>query len=192
MHKDTAMNFTVKEIYTALLPGFVILLHIFVACELWNYIGKGLFHDKFWIPFLILILTLGCINNIISSAIDHLCPWRNPKDVELPPNIKKWHQVKDAIDKNEKIEDYFTRFAQARNMCGAMLLSLLIYVFITVYYRGCCPNGILVSFDLVLFLILLLHTLPHQRKRYYEVIKAEYEKLQDKRNKRQETMMINN
>lgn len=177
------MNFTIKEIYIALLPGFVLLLHILIVWNLSNPIEFAKLSGISIGILSLVLLVLGYANNAFASMIDHFYKWHEPKpeSVSLPDGAKSWHEIKDALDKNEKVEGYFTRFAQARNMCAATLLSSLISVVI-VCHGGCCPYIFLLSFDFALFLILLLNSLPHQRKRYYQVIEAEYEKLKKEQN----------
>lgn len=131
-------------------------------------------NESYWLLLSFLILTLGYINNILSSAIEHKLPCHEPKASKLPRNARTWHEVKDALDKNDKIEGYFTRYAQARNMCGAIILSLIIFIFTDLISRSMIH--IILIADLWICHTLIIHTLPHQRKRYYQVIKAEYEK----------------
>lgn len=170
------MNFTIKEIYIALLPGFVLLVHAFIIYSLYHSVDMNFFTKEITALLLLTLLVIGYANNMFASLIDHKYKKREPDTKKLPEG-KNWHDIKDSIEYNEKIEGYFTRFAQARNMCSAMFLSSIMALIIVC--NNCqCLYILLLAFDLIVFHILIKDTLPHQRKRYYQVIYAEYAKLQ--------------
>lgn len=175
-HKAFPMNYSIKDIYITILPGFLILLHIAVG-----HYGEDLLtmtfpehFSNFIFPSLLCIL-LGFINNAIGSWIEH----KVKKYPQLPEDVKSlveddWHKLKDSLDYSPKIEEYFVHYAQARNMTVAFCISTIISaIYLLPSYRCCLILAIIIEAFISLF---LFSVFKRHKNRYYEVLVAEYKK----------------
>lgn len=174
-HKAFPMNYSIKDIYITILPGFLILLHIAVG-----HYGEDLLTMHFpehisnlIFPSLLCIL-LGFINNAIGSWIEQKVNKypQLPKDVKS--HVEDWHQLKDSIELTPKIEEYYVHYVQARNMAVAFCISTIISaIYMLPSDRYCLILAIIIEAFISLF---LFSVFKRHKKRYYEVLVAEYKK----------------
>lgn len=164
------MNFTVKEIYLTLLPGFLILANLFVSMPLFSLSKIG---TKEATILLLACLILGYVNNTVASVIE-----RDILKVKYRKKNKyKLRKKLNALSFDKVVEEYFVHYAQARNMCMAFSISavLVLYRILTYHEEGALT--ICVFFSYLVIFVLLCFAYERHRKRYHALIEQKYNSL---------------
>lgn len=192
------MEYKYKDIVTSIIPGLIYFFIIGLFC--YRERISELFHSQnvdgevkaLLVP--LLCICVGYIITIFGSVVEkfirnaHFCAFRFGK-ILLPRPIldgetrdtnisEEWHSIKDSLSENSKVEGYFIRYSQSRNVFYSVVLAIVTLV----CYKGkiIYPNFCVFDcyFGKFLFWVAVLFTLFHaykkNYKRYYQVILAEY------------------
>lgn len=171
MHHEKRMNFTVKEIYLTLLPGFLILANLFVSMPLFP-LSK--IETKEATILLFACFILGYVNNTVASVME-----RDILRVKYHEKGKEeLRKLLNALPFDMVIEEYYIHYAQARNMCMAFVLSLFILLIHIEDCKICCflACKLLVAYIFITGLLYKAYT--RHRRRYHALIEQKYNSLE--------------
>ncbi len=130
----------------------------------------------------------GYLISVFSSSMEKIFKKMNlypkiPKSIaeKFSPVKDHWHYIKDYTEANVKIEEYYIRYAQARNMLGSLILCILGSIFCMILQNA---DSILVCLLLgnLLLTMLMSYAYHRQRRRYYQVFLAEFCKQYNEKN----------
>lgn len=186
------MDYRYKDIYITIMPGLVVMTEVFALYLLSEYNGnrciQGISLGDLSIGHVTIIslffVLVGYIVNIMSSILakNHIEKNGIPTipacfKEKIKFNVKNeemWHYIKDYVSPNDKIEEYFVRYSQARNLMMSFFLGILLSL-LNCFFGTCT---ITLAFFVVNILLLYLTYKAYKKstKRYYQVFLAEFVK----------------